>query len=107
MKPVVGLDYATLPEAKLLQAIREACKVKGYLVYHTHRSDKSEPGWPDLVITNGFWLKFWELKKEKGKVSKEQQMWLDTLSALPLDVDVRVVRPSDWYGGLREELLEW
>lgn len=103
-KAVVGIDYRLVSEDQLLENIRQVCGVKRLLCYHTHRSDRSEPGFPDLVIVDGLQLRFWELKRETGRVKKEQQVWLDALSALP-DIDVRVVRPSDWYGGLREELL--
>lgn len=37
---------------------------------------------------------FWEMKKELGKTTPEQDKWIATLQACGMEA--RVVRPSDW-----------
>jgi hypothetical protein len=61
----------------------QVCKLAyyyGYLAYHTHDSRKSASGFPDLCLV-GKRVIFAELKSETGKVSPNQQMWLDALRA--------------------------
>jgi hypothetical protein len=50
-------------------------------------------GFPDLVLCRPPRLLFVELKSEKGRLSKDQQEWLDALRAC--GVEVYVWRPSD------------
>ena len=71
-------------------------RLNGYLTYHTHRSDRSEPGYPDLTLVRAsppdiVWV---ECKTERGRVSPAQQEWLDTLHAA--GADAYLWRPSDW-----------
>ena len=99
-----GMDFNAVKENQLLENIRLVCGVRKLLCYHTHRSERSEPGWPDLAIVEGNVLHLWELKKQKGKVRPEQTAWLEALQQIP-GIDARIVRPRDWYLGLRDELL--
>ena len=46
-----------------------------------------------------------ELKSEKGKVSAEQEAWLDLLRRLPGVKFAGVIRPSQWYAGELDEVL--
>ena len=39
-----------MSEDELDDVIREACRVRGLLAYHTHDSRRSAPGFPDWVI---------------------------------------------------------
>ena len=69
------------------------------LRYHTHDSRRSAPGFPDLVLVNtrtGRVL-FRELKTNKGRVSPDQQAWLDGLTACGMDAGVW--RPNDLDSG--------
>ena len=69
------------------------------LRYHTHDSRRSAPGFPDLVLVNtrtGRVL-FRELKTNKGRVSPEQQEWLDGLTACGMDAGAW--RPNDLDSG--------
>lgn len=65
----------------------------GWLVYHTHDSRRSEPGFPDLVMTNQQRVIFAELKTERGKLRPEQEMWLSWLRIA--GQEVYIWRPSD------------
>ena len=104
-------------EAALQRAVIEAAKMQGWLVYHARpgmmRSGKwatptqGNPGLPDLIMVEGKVegrprdVLFIELKADRGKVSPDQQRWLDALKEA--GQDVRVWRPSDWLNG---EILE-
>jgi len=85
---------AVLTEAGLVEHIRALAKRGGFLCYHTHDSRKSEPGFPDLVMTNGRRLLCWEVKTSTGKLTVAQARWLALLERVP-GVDARVVRPQD------------
>jgi VRR-NUC domain len=91
---------AGMLEKELLANIRELVKTeggqrKGWLIYHTHDSQRSERGWPDLAVKrpDGCVL-FRELKKQDGRVTAEQEAWLKALAGEGLDVGVW--RPIDW-----------
>lgn len=66
-------------QASVVRGFRQA----GWLVYHTHRSDHSEPGFPDLVCVraDGYTI-FAELKSTRpdAAATAEQREWLDRLS---------------------------
>lgn len=64
----------------------------GWLVYHTHDSRRSEPGWPDLALVRERFI-LAELKAEKGRVSTAQQKWIDALRRA--GVETYIWRPSD------------
>lgn len=59
----------TLPaesEAAFMQKILGLAGFTGWMAYHTHRSDRSAPGFPDLVMVRGARLVFAEVKAESG-----------------------------------------
>jgi len=56
--------------------------------------DVGAKGWPDLVLVRAPEVLFWEVKKELGKTTPEQDEWLLRLSECGLEA--RVVRPSDF-----------
>lgn len=63
--------------------------------YHTHNSQRSDPGWPDEVLCHpgkGRAL-FVELKTEKGRLTQPQKNWLEHLARCGLET--AVWRPSD------------
>jgi hypothetical protein len=63
----------------------------GYRYYHTNRSVRSPAGFPDLVLV-GRRTVFVELKREDGKPTDLQIMWLKEL--VKAGSEVYVVRPT-------------
>lgn len=82
-------------EGDLLARVRRLAKQHGWLCYHTHRSERSEPGFPDLVLTNGKVILFVELKTTKGKLTPQQSQWHHLLSHAHYH-EVWIWRPEQW-----------
>lgn len=83
-------------EKEFQAQVVETAKTLGWLVYHTHDSRRSEPGFPDLVMVHerkGIVL-YRELKTQTGTTSSDQKKWLGVLSAVGSDAGVW--RPEDW-----------
>jgi hypothetical protein len=59
-------------------------------------------GWPDLTLVRGDQLHFAELKSQRGRLTTEQQVWLDVLGKVGT---VAVWRPTDWVSGQIEAVL--
>jgi len=80
------------------------CAQLGLIWYHPHDSRRSPHGWPDLVIARrhvkgysaGAAL-FAELKSENGKVTPEQEEWLEALTWA--GCTTRVWRPGQLLDG--------
>jgi hypothetical protein len=92
------LDSITT-ERQLLDFVTSYARAHHWLAYHTHRSDHSPAGFPDLCMVRGRRIVFAELKREKGKTTPAQDQWLKAL-LLVADVSggavqVYVWRPSD------------
>lgn len=84
-----------MSEKDLQDKVIDTALRNGWLVYHTHDSRRSAPGFPDLVLVHPEHGVMWrELKKQKGRVSPDQKKWLDRLAAV--DENTGVWRPSDW-----------
>lgn len=81
-------------EAQFQAKVVQWARLNGWLVYHTHDSRRSEPGFPDLVLVRGPDILYWELKAEKGRVSPEQERWIAALHGA--GQETRILRPSDW-----------
>lgn len=75
------------------------------LIYHTHDSRLSVAGFPDLVMVNPLTRRtlFVELKAQNGRVSADQEVWLDGLRIAGQFAEVW--RPSDWVSGRILNLL--
>lgn len=80
-------------ETQWMGKVREIADLYGFDVYHTHRSDRSDAGWPDLVLRKEPRLIFAELKSQKGRTSKDQVKWLNGLVAC--GQEVALWRPDD------------
>jgi hypothetical protein len=86
-----------MTESGLLQAVRDLARLQGWDTYHTYRSIRSEPGFPDLVLMRPPLLLFRELKTDTGRLTVPQRHWIDELAACGQDVGVW--RPADLRGG--------
>lgn len=86
-----------MTEDQLLSAVRDLCRLYQLTSYHTHRSDRSDPGFPDLVIVGPAGVLFRELKTAAGKLTADQRRWQTELHAA--GADVAVWRPADLLGG--------
>ena len=95
----------TMTEAELLEAVRDLARYRKWLTYHTHRSDRSEPGFPDLVMARADRLIFAELKSETGKMSVPQRTWMTALRAFDGAVEYHLWTPRDWHNGRIDDVL--
>ena len=84
-----------ITEKAFQQAVVDLARLNGWLCYHTYDSRRSEAGFPDLVLVKGRVLIFAELKKEKGRLTKDQAAWREALWNVP-KIGVCLWRPSDW-----------
>lgn len=83
------------PEGQLLAAIRRVASTAGWEVYHTYSSKRSEPGFPDVVLTDGESLLMMELKDNRGKPTLDQARWLQLLAHTG-KVETGIWRPRDF-----------
>ena len=95
-----------MTEAQLQAAVVQLAKVLGWMVYHTHDSRKSEPGFPDLVLVHPAKrrLLFYELKSENGYLTAAQREWLNALNLA--GAEALLYGPEDWRSGRIEEELK-
>lgn len=101
-EPARAVMNGAVTEKEFLASFVAYARLRGWLVYHTHDSRRSDPGFPDLVLVRGDVLVFAELKTETGRVSRAQSAWLAAL-ADATDGRAFIWRPSSW--GLIEEVL--
>ena len=97
-----------MTEAQLQAAVVELAGYLGWLTYHTYDSRRSQAGFPDLVMARGGSLIFAELKSAKGKVSFDQQIWLNSVEEVGWSapkVHAYLWRPTDWLNGTIEKVL--
>lgn len=101
-------------EAAWQETVVQTARYRGWLVYHTYDSRKSDKGFPDLVLVRATRIIFAELKSPIGELEPEQIEWLSTLSVVALAareqaeailsegipvkplVEAHVWRPADW-----------
>lgn len=83
-------------EKQWLQQVSTLARSRGYLVYHTHNSQKSASGWPDLALAKADSpLYLVELKTNHGAFRGHQRLWIDTLRQTT-GLVVEVWRPEQW-----------
>ena len=83
-------------EAGFRAAVVELAEALGWLVYYVPDSRRCAPGYPDLSLLHPGQGRFLvaELKRERGRVTPEQRVWLEGLRRA--GVAAYLWRPSDW-----------
>ena len=81
-------------EKQFMSQVIRAAKVLGWAHYHTHNSQKSEAGFPDLVLVKRPRVLFVELKAERTKLTSAQRAWIDELRAC--GQEAYIWRPQHW-----------
>jgi hypothetical protein len=90
-------------ENMLQQRCEEVARGYGWLTHHNADSRRADAGLPDLVMLSPpqadgtVVLALLELKRDKGTLTKEQELWLSRLAEVTVVV-VGVLRPRDWPG---------
>lgn len=103
-----------MTEAQLQTAVIECARLLGWRVAHFRPGMNQRGRWmtavqgdgagfPDLVMARRGRLIFAELKAEKGRMSAEQDAWMEALR-VP-GVTVAVFFPRDWESGAIESCL--
>ena len=82
-------------EQEFQDQIITAAKLFGWRWYHTYDSRRSPAGFLDLVLVRTPRLVISEVKKEDGRVTPDQRVWMEDLRGCP-GVEVYLWRPSDW-----------
>lgn len=84
-------------EKQFMAAVIDLARVLGWKVYHPFDSRRSEPGWPDLVLTKPARpIIFAELKRTGGRVTTAQREWHHALKAAAGPHQMYVWTPDDW-----------
>ena len=85
-------------ERDLREQVRDICKLFGWKMQFTLWSIHSPKGFPDLFLANAEQRRiiFAELKSEKGKLTPEQEEWLEILKAC--GQETYLWRPADILG---------
>lgn len=91
---VTRLPGVKLTEKQFMAQVIQFAKLRGWLVYHTHNSQRSEPGFPDLVMVRGSRIIFAELKRDGAQLTTAQEKWLTALEATP--AEEWAWWPDDW-----------
>lgn len=86
---------AAMSEKEFQQQVVDFARLKGWRVFHAFDSRRSAAGFPDLVLVRNGHLAFLELKTSKGRITAEQEQWIDDLNEVPA-IDARVLRPQHW-----------
>ena len=85
-----------LSESQFQSEVVMAARLAGWVVYHTHNSRGSQPGFPDLVMAHPqLGVRFVELKSQHGKVTDWQKKWLADL--VLAGAKAEIWRPIDLY----------
>ena len=82
-------------EKDLREQVRDLCDLYRWKMYFSWTSIHSPRGFPDLVLVHPGKQRiiYAELKSDKGKLTSEQQEWIDVL--WECGQDVYVWRPAD------------
>src|SRR5262249_41205651 len=86
--PARSLLNEAITEAQFQTDVIAYALLHGWLPYHTHDSQRSHPGFPDLVLVSprAGRLVFAELKTMRGRISSHQRNWIAALGAVGQEV---------------------
>jgi hypothetical protein len=93
-------SHKPVTESQFQQQVIDLAKLHGYrLIYHTHNSRRSAPGFPDLVMINELHGRalFRELKTDVGRMAIAQLDWMTGMTRAGLNAGVW--RPLDLRSG--------
>lgn len=107
-----------MTERELQDAVIDTARLLGWTIAH-FRPAKTDKGWrtpveadgagyPDLTLVRDGHLIFAELKSKTGRVSAEQQRWIDMLGHVSIGVNrvqVYLWTPDQWTAGVIEDVL--
>ena len=103
---------ATMSEADLSDAVVQLAHLFGWRVLLVRPARTAHGwktpfgadgvGWPDLTLIRGDRLIFAELKSRRGRLTDDQRVWLDVLSAVG---ETYIWRPEQWLDGTIERVL--
>ena len=97
-RPTVVPDTVPLESSEVLFQARVIAYAQdaGWWVYHTHRSDRSEPGYPDLHLIHTAANRdiYAELKRIGGQPTYAQ--WWVLMRLQELGHEAYLFRPDDW-----------
>lgn len=106
-KPLLRVEAEAAPvltaqvsERDFMESVIDEARLRGWLVYHTHDSRRSEAGFPDFVMVRGRTVLWVECKRDGQNPTHAQRVWLDALGRA--GQMVYVWRPRD-----REEVSRW
>lgn len=87
--------WPDMTEKALQGQVEYELRRAGWQVYHTHRSDRSQAGYPDVSAVHAGQRRhlFAELKRRGQRPTKAQTAWLDDLTAA--GCEVWVVTPDN------------
>lgn len=92
-----------MKEAEYAKRIEDTANMLGLRWHHETDSRKSKAGFPDYVFVGPFGILFLEIKADKGRVSPQQQAWIDDLDNVAWQtrggtgaVEAYVAYPKDW-----------
>ncbi len=83
-----------IKEREFMGMVIELARLRGWRVFHTFDSRRSQAGFPDLTMVRGDRLVFAELKTINGKLTAAQEEWLAALAQTPCEVNVWT--PGHW-----------
>ena len=81
-------------EEELRVKVERLAQLRHWLVYHTHDSRRSYPGFPDEILLRAGRQVVAELKSMAGRLTREQNVWLAEFARA--GAEVYVWRPDDW-----------
>jgi len=106
MKTYPDNILSLITERELQEDVIELAKLFGWKgIYHTWRSDRSEPGYPDLTMFHPeqkriIWV---ECKRQNGKTTPSQIAYGELIKAC--GGEYYLWYPADWLDGTVEKVL--